>query len=91
MYSLSFSTQFKKDYKKITKRNSDLEKLHKVFEILEKTGTLPVSEYKTHLLKGNYKNHYEAHIEPDWLIIWFYVTGENEIILVRTGTHSDLF
>jgi mRNA interferase YafQ len=90
MYSLSFSTQFKKDYKKIIQRGLAIEKLHKVFEILEKTGTLPISKYKTHLLKGNYKNHYEAHIESDWLIIWFTVK-DNEINLVRTGTHSDLF
>ncbi len=90
MYILSFSTQFKKDYKRVLKRGYDIQKLHEAFIILEDTGTLPVSKYKTHLLKGDYKNHYEAHIEPDWLIIWFTVTNK-EITLVRTGTHSDLF
>jgi len=33
----------------------------------------------------------EAHIEPDWLIVW--ETNEKELILylIDTGTHSDLF
>ena len=90
MYTLSFSTQFKKDYKKVLKRGLNIEKLHEVFSILEKTGTLPIIPYKTHPLKGNYKDYYEAHIEPDWLLICFTVK-DNEIYLIRTGTHSDLF
>jgi mRNA interferase YafQ len=32
---------------------------------------------------------WECHIEPDWLLIWD--DAEDAIILVRTGTHADLF
>jgi mRNA interferase YafQ len=32
---------------------------------------------------------WECHIEPDWLLIWD--DAEDAIILVRTGTHTDLF
>ncbi|EAE9612473.1 type II toxin-antitoxin system mRNA interferase toxin, RelE/StbE family, partial [Listeria monocytogenes] len=32
---------------------------------------------------------WECHISPDWLLI--YMISEDNIILVRTGTHSDLF
>lgn len=49
---------------------------------------------KKHLaykLTGNYKGNWEAHIKPDLLIIWFEITEDNEIILLRLGTHSDLF
>jgi len=87
-FNLLFTNQFKKDYKKAIKRNLEIEKIHIAFQTLEKTGTLP-SKYKTHLLKGNYHFHYEAHINPDWLIIWH--KQGNDITLVRTGSHSDIF
>jgi mRNA interferase YafQ len=31
----------------------------------------------------------ECHIEPDWLLI--YDITDAEVVLLRTGTHSDLF
>jgi mRNA interferase YafQ len=89
MFDLEFTGQFKKDYKLIVKRNYDIEKIHQAFRILENSGTLPTGDYNTHLLKGDYSKHLEAHIEPDWLIIW--QKQKNKVKLVRTGTHSDLF
>jgi len=89
MYNLSFTNQFSKDYKKAVKSNLDIEKLHTAYKILEATGTLPREKYKTHLLKGDYQGHHEAHIEPDWLLIW--LRKSEDIRLVRTGTHSELF
>jgi mRNA interferase YafQ len=47
--------------------------------------------YTHHLLKGNYKEHWECHIKPDWLLIWLQDDESKIIKLVRTGTHSDLF
>lgn len=46
-------------------------------------------KFRDHRLGGDYVNHRECHIEPDWLLI-YRVTGK-EISFVRTGTHSDLF
>jgi len=46
-------------------------------------------KYKDHPLIGSYKGDRECHIEPDWLLI--YAIIERDLILVRTGTHSDLF
>jgi mRNA interferase YafQ len=46
-------------------------------------------KYKDHRLSGDYKNHRECHVEPDWLLI--YRITAKEILFVRTGTHSDLF
>lgn len=89
MFSISFTNQFKKDYSKASTKTIDIQKLHKAFEVLENTGTLPVEKYKTHLLKGNFTGHYEAHIKPDWLLIW--LKYETEIRLVRLGSHSELF
>ncbi|MCD4793093.1 MAG: type II toxin-antitoxin system YafQ family toxin [Bacteroidales bacterium] len=89
MYEFDLSGVFKKDLKRINKRNFDKKKLQETLNILQETGTLPYEKYKTHLLKGNYKGYYDSHIEPNWLIIWK-KTG-NIIELARTGTHSDLF
>ncbi len=47
------------------------------------------SKYRDHLLVGQYKGTRECHIEPDWLLI--YEVNETELLLIRTGTHSDLF
>ena len=48
-------------------------------------------------IKRNYDGYFEAHIQPDWLIIWYIDLDdktpdfEGSLNLVRTGTHSDLF
>ncbi len=44
---------------------------------------------KPHPLKGEWKNYWDCHIDPDWLLI--YRITENEVLLARTGTHADLF
>jgi mRNA interferase YafQ len=42
-----------------------------------------------HPLTGEWKHHRECHLEPDWLLI--YKIEGDDLYLVRTGTHSDLF
>ncbi|MBK8515227.1 MAG: type II toxin-antitoxin system mRNA interferase toxin, RelE/StbE family [Saprospiraceae bacterium] len=37
------------------------------------------------------KGYWECHIKPDWLLIWSFTPKLKEIILVRWGTHADLF
>jgi mRNA interferase YafQ len=62
--------------------------LIRVVEMLENEENLP-DKYRNHKLKGEFKNRWELHIEPDWLLV--YKRGNGEIILERTGSHSDLF
>jgi mRNA interferase YafQ len=50
--------------------------------------TLPAS-YKDHPLKGDWQGYRDAHIEPDWLLIYRVV--RDDIYLARTGSHADLF
>ena len=86
--NIHYSTQFKKDYKRIKKQNKDLSKLRIVIEKLSEGQSLdPI--YHDHPLSGNWKNHRDCHIEPDWLLI-YRITPE-DLFLERTGTHSDLF
>jgi mRNA interferase YafQ len=88
MLPIVWQTQFKKDFKVITKRSKNLEKLAFIINELQHNRSLPAKN-KNHKLKGNYVHCWECHIEPDWLLI-YKVTAE-ELILIRTGTHADLF
>lgn len=88
MLNLIFSNQFTKDYKTIKKRNYDIEKLKYVVKLLLEKQKLPV-RYLEHYLTGNYKGFRECHIRPNWILIYY--IENNNLILVRTGTHSDLF
>ena len=42
-----------------------------------------------HPLRGVWRSYREAHGEPDWLLI--YRVEGNELHLIRTGSHADLF
>lgn len=90
MVQIVFTNKFKKDVKLLQKRGYEMGLIKEAIRFLEKTGTLP-STYTPHRLSGNYSGYWEAHIKPDWLIIWRFFIDENEVWLTRTGTHSDLF
>lgn len=38
-----------------------------------------------------YKNCGECHIEPDWLLVYQYNNNKLILLLVATGTHSEIF
>ncbi len=80
--------QFKRDVKLAQKRGKDMVKLRELILLLVEGKALP-AKYKDHALAGDWKHHRDSHIEPDWLLI--YKVEEEDIYLVRTGTHADLF
>ena len=80
--------QFKKDVKRMRKRGKDLEKVKAVIELLVAEEPLPPKN-RDHQLGGNWIGRRDCHIEPDWILI--YKLTEDELLLERTGTHSDLF
>lgn len=90
MFSLIYTSRFKKDVKLIKRRGYDMNLLKDCILYLEDSGELP-NEYQPHNLSGSYHDYWEAHIKSDWLIIWKVYPEEKEIWLTRTGTHSDLF
>lgn len=85
---IEFTTQFKKDYKKIKKQNKDTSKLYTVIKDLS-NGKKLSPKYKDHPLSGELKRMRDCHIEPDWLLIYELKPGL--LSLKRTGSHSDLF
>jgi len=86
--NIHYTTQFKKDYKKIKKQNKDLSKLRVVIEQLV-GGQFLGPEYRDYQLTGNWKGHRDCHIESDWILIDSLTS--NDLFLERTGSHSDLF
>jgi mRNA interferase YafQ len=90
VYSFEFTGKFKKDFKRCEKRNYDTTLLEEVLDLLQENGKL-AAKFKPHVLSGNYDKYWECHIKPDWLLIWIQNDETKEIVLVRTGTHSDLF
>ncbi|MCD8363014.1 MAG: type II toxin-antitoxin system YafQ family toxin [Lachnospiraceae bacterium] len=88
MLKLNASTKFKKDYKLCKKRGYNLDLLQAIIDTLRIPEPLP-DKNREHMLTGNYTGCRECHVLPDWLLI-YRVDGE-ELYLVRTGSHSDLF
>ncbi len=80
--------RFRRDMKLAQKRGKDMAKLREVILMLVEGEPLP-PRYKDHALSGEWGHYRDCHIEPDWLLI-YKVDGE-DLYLVRTGTHSDLF
>lgn len=54
-------------------------------------GELLPEKYHDHELKGNWAHHRECHVEPDWLLVYFYRDDVLVLTLAATGSHSDLF
>ena len=82
------TNRFLKDSKLADRRGKDLQKLEAVILLLAASSDLP-DRLKDHALSGDWNHHRDCHIEPDWLLIYKVVS--DELHLVRTGTHSDLF
>ena len=82
------TSQFKRDVKRMQRQGRELDKLKRVLETLVKGDPLS-TKYRDHVLVGQYKGTRECHMEPDWLLI--YELAEAEIVLIRAGSHSDLF
>ncbi|MCG8030527.1 MAG: type II toxin-antitoxin system YafQ family toxin [Candidatus Thiodiazotropha taylori] len=80
--------RFERDYKKVRKQGKDMSKIkHLIFLLAHQEKLAKI--YFDHPLSGNYRYCRECHIEPDWLLI--YQVKGNDLILMRTGSHSDLF
>ena len=88
-YDIKYTNAFKKNVEVCFKRNLNLELLETVIKILAVEGTLP-DDYYPHPLKNTKEKIMECHIKPDWLLLWQQNGNEMILVLVNTGTHSDL-
>jgi mRNA interferase YafQ len=88
MLQINTTKQFERDVKKVSRQNKNVKKLKMIIVALACSEKL-TANHRDHALKGEYLGCRECHVEPDWLLI--YAKTPNEIILYRTGTHSELF
>lgn len=88
MLNVVFKSRFKKDLKKLKSSNRDEDELLAVIGVLAHEQPLG-EKFRDHALVGNYAGCRECHIRPDWLLI--YQTTETDLLLMRTGSHSELF
>ncbi|MCC6948829.1 MAG: type II toxin-antitoxin system YafQ family toxin [Bradyrhizobiaceae bacterium] len=88
MKLLRLTSQYKKDLKRMTSRGYRLEKLVALVNKLRAGQPLsPIDD--DHPLKGEFDGYRGCHPQGDWCLI--YKNEPDELILVRTGTHSDLY
>lgn len=91
-YKIKMTPEFKSNYKKIRKQNKDMAKLQDIVCALASGQELDL-KYKNHKLINDkiFKDCFECHIEPDWLLIYKIKDDELILLLFATGSHSDLF
>ena len=89
-YAVDTTSAFKRDYKRALKRHLPIAKLQAVVAKLANGEPLPPAN-RDHALTGNWANHRECHIAPDWLLIYQIKESVLALELTRTGTHADLF
>ncbi len=88
MRTISQTSRFKKDLKRVLKRGSDHKKLAHIVHALVNGISLPRNTSQ-HMLHGEYVGIMECHILPDWLLL--YEVTDTIVYLYRTGSHADLF
>ncbi len=88
MRRLRTTSRFDRDLRRVKRRGKNLDLLWAAVERLVRGEPLD-RKYRPHTLSGDWASFRECHVEPDWLLIWR--ETEDALILVRTGTHADLF
>ena len=85
---LRTTTAFERELRRVNKQGKDLDKLETIVNTLQAQEKLP-ARCRPHPLRGIWAGHWDCHVEPDWLLL-YRVTNE-ALILVRTGSHAELF
>lgn len=90
-YEIRMQTTFKKQLKKAYKQGKDINKLKTVLLKLANGEELE-EKYLNHKLINDkyYKDCYECHIEPNWLLIYTYIETKLVLVLVNVGTHNEI-
>ncbi len=90
MYLLKYSSRFKKDLKHYRHNKVVLGALTEFLDLLIVRKKLP-AKFCNHKLREEFKDCYECHIGPDVLPIYKIDKAEIIVLLLRIGTHSELF
>jgi mRNA interferase YafQ len=85
---LRTTTAFERDLRRVSKQGKDLDKLEAIVDLLQAQKPL-LPRCRAHPLRGNWSGHWDCHVGPDWLLL--YKLTNDALILVRTGSHAELF
>ncbi|MCB5272175.1 MAG: type II toxin-antitoxin system YafQ family toxin [Candidatus Cloacimonetes bacterium] len=88
MLQVSYTSQFKRDYKKYQNNPSVRAAFMAVVDLLVNKMPLPVRN-KDHSLKGDMQDCRECHICPDVLLL--YLVHDETLVLIRIGSYANLF
>jgi mRNA interferase YafQ len=88
MRTPGYSSQFERDLKRLQKRGKNMGKLKALIDLLLSEQPLP-PKYKDHPLKHNWAGYRDAHVEPDWVVL--YKPTGTTVYFERTGKHEELF
>ena len=94
MRKIEWTRQFKRDYKKLRsspRYRGDLETLlPAVLDTLTVDQQLD-AKFKDHALAGEMSGFRESHLRPDLLLVYAKAEDPPRLILMRLGSHSELF
>ncbi len=88
MREITYTSQFKRDYKKRSREKGLDALIEQTVERLAEGKPLEV-KFCDHPLQGGYAGCRECHLKPDLLLI--YVQASDELRMVRLGSHGELF
>lgn len=88
MLQVVTTNKFESDVRKMVRNGKEANLLWDLVDILISEEVIP-EEYRDHELTGRWSGVRDIHIEADWLLL--YKRINRELILLRTGTHQDLF
>jgi len=90
MLKPEYTNKFQKDLALMQRRGRKMDKLKALIEkLVNEDVPLPAHNHD-HNLSGNLSGNRECHVEPDWLLVYYYLENDT-IVFARTGTHSDIF
>ena len=89
-FEIRTSSRYRRSVRQLKKSKKNLDKLQTVINLLA-SGTVLPRKYCDHALKGNLHTHRVCHISPDWLLMYQKDKDALLLLLVRTGSHEEMF
>lgn len=88
---IDYTSKFKNQLKKVIKQGKDTKLLLEIVTKLANKEELE-PKYKNHSLINDktYRNCSECHLTPDWLLVYKYINNKLVLVLVTTGSHSEI-
>jgi addiction module RelE/StbE family toxin len=90
MIEISFSSSFKRAFRKHIKRNIEIE------DVFWKCASLFINnpfdkKLKTHKLTGNLKELWSFTIEFDLRVIFYFTDSRKKAVFIDIGTHDEVY